>query len=302
MSKRANKPLAASERFSKKKALEAVENINQVMPIQNLDLLRIGMNAVFADELTVVRIHSPALDKDFVQNQIDFANFLIEKGVLTPKPLKKEPVLHNGYLVSFWQKINNLKDLDPVEAGSALKLFHQATADLPQGNRNYFDYFKKMEYRLKALKDSGLVSANDINYFENFLAREYQRWQETKRTLNDQVIHSDVNASNMLKNDQGVYIFDFDWVSFGPLEADLFKISLSRYGQGQDFENDFFQGYGLDPVDYPRISILYNLQLFSQTALLAVLEQTPEVKKEFKIRMKYWQNQEDPSSPAWREL
>lgn len=292
-----NRPLLPHERFSQESALRAAGQAG----LSNPRLLGIGRNAVFMCDQGIAKFYPDRpTDYQYLSEQINLARFMADQGVRVSAPLSGEPVRGEGYKLVFWQALEGAPGASPEALAALLSDFHVA------GERYYsplpgFDYLEKMDYRLRAIVDSELISDFDLSVFEGFLSEMSESWDSAERVLGEGVIHGDAHQANVITTPSGAFLIDFDWVSRSDREADLFKICDRRYTGSPDTRSRFFDAYGLDPDAYPRIGMLEELTLFSSLSLLIELR-ARECREEIERRLIYFRSGRDPSSPLWSKL
>jgi len=299
-----NRPFLPEELFQRQEAEAALADILKAERLsdQSIQFLGIGRNAVFATKQKVIKI-TPAKHTaiETLQAQIDLANFLYQNQFPIANSLIDNPlqgsVQGNDYLATVWRRIPKESQCQLVNLGEMISLFHELTKNY-SGKLAQFDYLEKMNYRFQAIEKADLLSDSDLEVLAQFLDQKRLQWKKEKSSLRNGIIHGDVHLENIISTKKGSYLVDLDWISQGALENDLFKVFDRRFTGSKKTENLFFEGYGIDPNEYPRIGILQNLRLFSDFSRLLQNYGKSEA-NEIQKRMIYWRNNLDEEAPLW---
>jgi hypothetical protein len=95
-----------------------------------LELIRLGTNGVFRSGLTVIRVSPPGTDLGLVQQQLDLARWLVDRGFPTAAPMSERPVVVDGQVVTAWKLVGVTGEVaDSIELGRLLRRFHLLTDD-----------------------------------------------------------------------------------------------------------------------------------------------------------------------------
>lgn len=292
-----SRPLLPHERFSQASAWEAARRAALSSP----RLLAISRNAVFWCDEGVAKFYpDQATDLAYLSEQMRLACFMADRGVRVSVPVSEQPVQGDGYKLVVWQALRGEPGVDPHFLASLLSAFH-AAGEGYDGSLPGFDYLKKMEYRFKAVVDSGRVSDDDLSVLSAFLSEMGEAWGSAGRVLGEGVIHGDAHQGNVITTPAGACLIDFDWVARSDREADLFKVCDQRFTGSLEARQRFFEAYGIDPDDYPRIFVLEQLTLFSALSLLVELRPR-ECGEEIERRLLYYRSGRDATAPLWRKL
>src|SRR5829696_1360562 len=112
--------------------------------------------------------------------------------------------------------------------------------------------------------------------------------------------HGDVHPGNVLVDDEGPVVIDWDLLCIGPREWDLAPMMrwADRWGGRPDDYDAFRAGYGR-PVDEAVLNAIAEMRLLVATLMrLKRARLDPAHAEEAWRRLAYWRG--DAEAPAWR--
>lgn len=190
-------------------------------------LLRRGTNAVYRlrSARVVVRIAPEHAKQADIVRQVVVARWLADEQVSAVRALDvDQPVLAEGYLVTFWESVSDggADDRDhystTAELGRVLQQLHSLSApahiDVPHA-----DPVAKMHASLARLD---YLLPEDRAFLSERVAAVAQQAAQLEFVLPQGPIHGDANVGNLLKDRDGrAVLSDLDNVRIGPREYDL---------------------------------------------------------------------------------
>jgi aminoglycoside phosphotransferase (APT) family kinase protein len=229
-------------------------------------LLRLGSNAVYRLKTPVVaRVSRPGTDIAHVRRTVAVARWLEAEDYPAVRVIHVEqPVIANGYVVTFWQAISDDGDQYAAtpEIAAILARLHRLTAPddlhLPP-----LDPFANAAQRIEA---STWLPPDDRSFLNTTLSRLQDAYAELEFVLPQGVIHGDASVGNVLLDSHGApVLIDLDEFAIGPREWDLVQTALYYDSLGwhtrQEYE-DFARVYGYDIMDWPGYPVLAEVRQF----------------------------------------
>lgn len=264
-------------------------------------LLRLGTNAVFRAGDHVIRVSPPGEDADLVQQQLDFAAWLVDADFATPRPLSRlERDEQTGLIVTLWEFIDGEAGnvADRYSLGRCLKEFHELTNTYP-GRLPEWEPLGRLGERLNTVPcddsfddaDRRLLCSKRDHLISSAAAAQFE--------LPAGPLHGDVHTGNVLVRDGQIYLYDLDRIARGPREWDLTQPvgAADRFGGSVAMLDSLMRGYGWDLRAWPWSAELVALRLLFMTSWLLTLPRSVAVKREIRLRMAYWR---DPTTgPRW---
>lgn len=266
-------------------------------------LIRIGANAVFACEGTILRIGRATTS---MERALRFAERLAATGIRVAMPARRGSIeLDNGLSVTAWQRI----EADPNAAvdwrivGEMVARVHAidpATVDHPLpfcGDLPWWDVDAMMsEVDADVVDDvarTGMRQCLDAHGW----------WVEACRSEPMSLCHGDVHPGNVLVDSGGPVLIDWDLLCVGPAEWDHAALSrwTDRWGGDPGIYEAFDAGYSAvaaDRVDTVVCAAIAEMRLLVATLMrLRWARADPAHASEATSRLAYWRG--DPDAPVW---
>jgi Ser/Thr protein kinase RdoA (MazF antagonist) len=286
-----------SEGSARKAAERAAARLGLTEPIE---LVRLGTNGVFFSGETVVRVSPPDESPELVQQQLEFARWLVDNEFPTSAPFLDEPVVVGCTLVTTWSRIRGEpgREADRVEFGQLLRHFHALT-DSYQGPMPEWEPLGRLGQRLDEVPSDDTFSEDDRKTLCRWRDDLVSAARELEWVLDPGPLHGDVHTGNLIVNESGQYLVDLDRIARGPREWDLTQPvgSLQRFGGDPAQVDEFMAGYGWDLRSWSGSEILVSLRLLFMTSWLLTVPRNDRVRAEISTRMSYWRQ---PSDAAGR--
>jgi len=229
-------------------------------------LLRLGSNAVYHLAVSViVRVSRPGTDIAPVRRSVAVARWLESEGYPAVRAIDvDQPVIVDGYLVTFWQSVSDDGDqfASTPEIAAILARLHHLTA--PENlNLPLLDPFASATQRIDA---NTWLTPSDRAFLTATLTRLQENYARLGFVLPQGVIHGDASVGNVLRDRQGnPVLIDLDGFATGPREWDLVLTAMYYDSFGwhtrQEYE-DFARVYGYDVRGWPGYPVLREVREF----------------------------------------
>lgn len=262
------------------------------------ELLRVGMNAIFATDDVVVRVGratSPA------RCAHELAGAMIGAGVPTAAPIAGLAEDVGEFAVTAWERLRPIDEpIDWVAVGRSVARIHAIRPDalpheypLPTPDRfPWWDFdalVDELSDRIDAAALAGLKSA----------AAEGRWWLED---IGDGAVvcHGDVHPGNVLMTDEGPRLIDFDLLCLAAPAWDhaMLTTYADRWGGDPGVYDAFADGYGRSLADDQLTTTLGVLRNVASTLMRVRAGITDEgARVEAERRLRYWRG--DPGAPVW---
>jgi aminoglycoside phosphotransferase (APT) family kinase protein len=241
-------------------------------------LLRLGSNAVYHLKTPVIaRISRPGADIDHVRRTVAVARWLESADYPAVRALHvDQPVIADGYVVTFWQSVSDDGDqfASTAEIAAILARLHCLTAPedlhLPP-----LDPFANAVQRVDA---NTWLSPDDRSFFTATLARLQDAYISLEFVLPEGVIHGDASVGNVLRDSRGApVLIDLDGFAVGPREWDLVQTAMFYDSFGwhtRDEYEDFARVYGWDIRQWAGYPVLRAVREFLMVTWL--IQKAPE--------------------------
>jgi len=229
-------------------------------------LLRLGSNAVYHLKAPViVRVSRPGTDIVPVRRSDAVARWLQSEDYPAVRAIEADqPVVVEGYLVTFWQSVSDDGDqfASTPEIAAILARLHRLTVpeelDLPQ-----LDPFASAVQRIDA---NTWLTPGDRAFLTATLTRLQEDYAKLEFLLPQGVIHGDASVGNVLRDRNGApVLIDLDGFSTGPREWDLVLTAMYYDSFGwhtrQEYE-EFARVYGYDVRQWPGYPVLREVREF----------------------------------------
>jgi len=229
-------------------------------------LLRLGSNAVYHLKAPViVRVSRPGTDMAPVRRSVAVARWLQSEDYPAVRAIDvDQPVIVDGYLVTFWQSVSDDGDqfASTPQIAAILARLHRLTAPenlhLPP-----LDPFASAVERLEA---NTWLTSGDRAFLTATLARLRDAYAGLEFVLPQGVIHGDASVGNVMRDRDGnPVLIDLDGFGTGPREWDLVLTAMYYDSFGwhtrEEYE-DFVRVYGYDVRGWPGYPVLREVREF----------------------------------------
>lgn len=264
-------------------------------------LLRFGSNAIYrlGQVPVVVRVGRGAEVVAIAERELAVARWLAEEGYPGARVWEgaEQPVLVEGHPVTFWVAVEGSEGRPSFgDLGRLLRRLHELAA--PPFELPAFSPFRKMRDRIGRAED---VNERD----RRFLAERCERIEEAFATLKPALragpIHGDAHRGNVLCENGGPVLLDFEEFAVGPREWDLIPTAMSmfRFGVTREEYQQFVDAYGFDVLSWSGADLLMNLREMTMTTwLMQNVGEGHGVAREFQDRVESMRTGE--RDRAWR--
>ncbi len=260
------------------------------------DLLRCGMNAIFVTDHEVLRVGTPNAP---ATSSLDLAEFLASLGLRVPRPVRYDVVDDGDLSVTCWERLRPIDGpIDWSSIGTMVRTLHAIEpATLPAGvpvptpdALPWWD-FESMLARVGAALDGparhGLEAAID----------RHRGWQELDVRV---VCHGDVHPGNVMMTSTGAVLMDWDLLCWAPPGWDHAPMLTwaTRWGGDAGAYDAFADGYGESLATDVAAVAFAELRLVAATLLrLVTALSDPTAMPEAQRRLGYWRG--DADAPMW---
>ncbi len=208
------------------------------------------------------RIQVPLCTQE-LNSQHCFVNHLLSNGIKTPKIIDSFLIDNQQYEIQEYiansQPVNN-----PLEMLRTIADFHNISSKFDNfKKRNYYDYSficrgiildklllgfdeKYYIYPRKNIMDNYNIISKDNRLKLNEIITIYDycyNYFINKYNTQDCVIHNDITPNNIIKNNTGIYLIDFDLSIKSSVYVDFVDCILKRYHNLEEilYDNELFQ-------------------------------------------------------------
>jgi len=270
------------------------------LPSSELELLRLGSNAVFrVEKRFVLRVMRPGTSDAAAQQEIalvrDFARLGVPTVRLVALPVD-QPLQADGCLGTVWEQ---LQPADPEavyrQLGELLTTFHERTDDLAV-RLEQWDPLDSAGQRLAELDDS--YPAADLAMLRDWYQRVSDTLSRLHYVLPPGVIHGQAEVGNVLLRAGQPVLIDFERVALGPPEWDLIDtaVTITRFGRPEARYRAFADASGFDVRAWDGYDTLRRLwELRATTWLMQNKSHGPGVAEQIEVRLQTWRD-DDPDA------
>lgn len=260
-------------------------------------LVRLGMNGIFAAGPTILRVSTPSADAIW---SVRLAEMLLGRGIRVTRPARTDAVVHGGFHVTCWERIDESgAPIDWGAVGAMLRRVHGIDpADVPSGypcpSPTAFPWWD-FEALLDATRDA--IDPSAIDGITAAIERR-KGWSEFADAV---VCHGDVHPGNVLMSTDGPVLIDWDLLCRAPVGWDHAPMMTwgTRWGGTGDEYDALAEGYGRSMRGDPAAEAFAELRLVAATLMRVRLGlHDPAAANEARRRLRYWAG--DPDAPVWR--
>ncbi|MFI8459070.1 phosphotransferase [Kitasatospora sp. NPDC085464] len=157
--------------------------------------------------------------------QCSVAYWVRSEGVLTPRPLRREPVISHGHAMSFWEDFGDGGPATPEGLASVLSDLHSLPE--PPGFLGIRPYrpFTDLHVRVRALRDLEPT-------VRGYLLRELQAlaawWNVARWPTKSGVIHTALSPREATATASGTGLLDLADLRIGPPMVDLASVAMQQ--------------------------------------------------------------------------
>nr|WP_121188443.1 phosphotransferase [Nocardiopsis sp. Huas11] len=218
------------------------------------------------------------------RSELDVAQWLADQGtpVIPPSPLvPREPVLHDGFAMTFWQWVEEAPASAPDYVANAALVadLHAAMRDYP-GELSFLSAAEPpfIEDSLALLEGRpDLIDAADLDRARREwrvlepLVRSREAFERTFPGIGLQPVHGDSPAVNIFSGVDGDLYSDFELVTLGPVEWDLAALGPD----GEAVYDRRAHDLGLRPLDEGVLRFVNAVGMLRAVSCLALAPQLP---------------------------
>lgn len=265
--------------------------------LEQPELLRSGMNAIFVAGGEVIRVSTPNAD---ATASLRLATMLLTAGLRVTRPARDDVFVAAGFSATCWERIRQSgQPIDWHEVGAMVSRAHQIKpSELPHDyplpspvSFPWWDFNALLEETSSALDEearSGITAAVD----------RYSRWIDFDDVV---VCHGDVHPGNVIMADDGPVLIDWDLLCAAPPGWDHAPMMTwqERWGGHRGEYSSLAAGYGRSLRGDGPTEAFAELRLVAATLMrvkTAMVDRAaaPEAER----RLCYWRG--EPNAPTWR--
>ena len=231
-------------------------------------LLRLRSNAVYRlKDPIVARISRPGTDIQHARRTVAVARWLESAAYPAVRVAEvdvDQPIVTNGYVVTFWQAISDDGDqyASTLEIAEVLRKLHQLTApedlQLPP-----LAPFANAAQRIDA---NNWLSLGERSFLTATLSAMRDAYVNLEFVLPRGVIHGDASVGNVLRDSRGnPVVIDLDGFAIGPREWDLALTAIYYDSFGwhtREEYQEFARVYGFDIMRWPGYPVMRSVREF----------------------------------------
>lgn len=261
------------------------------------ELLRMGMNGIYAAGDAILRISTPTVDAVW---SIDLARVLLDAGLRVARPARSEALTVDDVQVTCWERVHDSGEpIDWGSVGRMVRRLHsigidEVPASYPVASPAalpWWDFDALLAETGEAIDPAALRG----------LEAAVERWCGWDRFDEPVLCHGDVHPGNVVMADDGPVLIDWDLLCRAPAgwdHAPLMTWGERWGGSGAEYP-DFVSGYGRSMRGDPAARAFAELRLVAATLMRvrAGIER-PEAMIEARRRLRYWAGERP--APMWQ--
>ena len=260
------------------------------------ELLRAGMNAIFACGSVVLRVSTPTAPAEV---SLELADFWAGRDVSVPGAVRDDVVHVDGLSVTAWERIrDDGTSIDWREVGALVRHVHEtdhrmlpSSVPLPSPTAfPWWDFESLLERATPGLDEASRQGLTDT-------IERHAGWWDFRDVV---VCHGDVHPGNVLMRAEGPVLLDWDLLCMAPPAWDHGPMLTwaERWGGRPGEYDEFAAGYGRSLRDDPQAMAIAELRLVAATLMrVAATTTNPDARPEAERRLRYWRG--DPDAPTW---
>lgn len=264
--------------------------------LEEPEVLRVGMNAIFRAGPCVLRVSAPSVP---ATAPLELMSFLHDAGVCVPIPARSDVIVVGPLSVTCWELLEPVDvPIDWNSVGRMVRIVHgldraalPGSVPLPPPTSlPWWDFPSLLDLAGPALDDDARAG------IESAIGR-HRGWQSIDGAV---VCHGDVHPGNVVMTVEGATLIDWDllcWAPPGWDHAPLLTWASRWGGDGTEYPA-FAAGYGRSLADDPSAGAFAELRLVAATLMRLIAGlRNPAAMPEAQRRLAYWRG--DPDAPQW---
>lgn len=278
-------------------ALASVAARTLGLPAPNL--MRVGMNALFAAGDVVIRVGRPSAPAVLA---VELAEALSAHGIPVPQPAVQDVFVDHELTATCWRALpGTARPVDWRAIGAIVHRVHGLSpSDLPTGYPvprptafPWWDFDRLLAEIGPELDDparAGLEAAVERN----------RAWSALDPATSV-ICHGDVHPGNVAMTDAGPVLLDWDLMCVAPPGWDhaMLLTLAARWGGEAGVYAEFAAGYGRSLADDPTTRRFAELRNVAATLMrVRAGRHDLAARHEAERRLRYWRG--DPDAPQWR--
>jgi aminoglycoside phosphotransferase (APT) family kinase protein len=253
--------------------------------LSKVELVRSGMNDVYAVDDLVIRLPPPGVD---IERQTHAARLLARQGVATPTLVDSGVVDDQPFTV--WERVqaDPVGSIDFRQLGSEINRLHRIDPAALTGEITLpwcdEESWLDLDASLDAAEAANLVPLADIDILRGWW-EQLRSWGDRCRAAGNPVVcHGDVHPQNVIMRHGEPIVIDWDTICLGPPQWD--HAALLTWSDR----------WGGEPSAYPNFTAGYGAS-FASDQLANDLADSQQLAAEAQLRIKYWRG--EAAAPAW---
>lgn len=218
----------------------------------------------------------------WVETEIAFASHAVRRGARVGAPasaLQPGPHERDGFIVSFWDRVPNDRDLplDDAAAGRGLRDLHEAVSDFDHELPS-FDRLDEVDRLLAQMSPESIGTRAELEIVRR--AAALAREAVSSFAAHNRPLHGDAHLGNVLRTELGPIWSDLENVCVGPIEYDLACLVYREQVESGPPVSGTLAAYGTHDADLVE-RLLPVLGVFLTTWTIAIARRRPTLAAAF---------------------
>lgn len=281
------------------RATAAAESAAQSWGLSAPEVLRCGMNAIFRCDDVVLRVATPTAPASV---SIELAEMLAEEGLRVPRPMRTDALVLDGFAVTAWEHVRSVNAaIDWQAVGAMVAQVQQLPIEslpvgLPRPSPTDFPWW---DHEALLREVGSLIDSPAVAGIRAAVER-HAGWRDFVGSPDLVVCHGDVHPGNVIMDDDGPVLIDWDLLCLAPRGWDHAPLMTwtERWGGAEGVYDAFAHGVGWDGRGDRHAEAFAELRLVAATLMRwKVAAANPDARAEAERRLAYWRG--DPDAHQW---
>jgi aminoglycoside phosphotransferase (APT) family kinase protein len=280
-------------------ARAAAEQVASEFSLGSVELVRVGMNAVFVCKDRILRVGRPTAPAEAA---LELAEMLRAASLQVPRPASDQVRVIGELTVTQWERVvPSGGRIDWVAVGEQIAQVHRLSPeDLPERYPCPSPVsFPWWQFDELLAETASVIDLAALEGLTEAVERHRWWWQQIS-SASTVVCHGDVHPGNLIQTESGPVLLDWDLLCRAPAgwdHAPMMTMAQRWGGLPGEYEA-FARGYGRSLREDPFAEAIAELRLVAATLMRVrsgVHEATAAA--EAQRRLAFWRG--DPEAPMW---